>query len=145
MEGWAQGAERGTRMEQYSFIRSPGESVTVPIRGIPRGTDGTEYIELREPNGAAGDRREKIAEKRSARSAMFIPLVQFHEIKPAVHLDNRYRLMRHEPMLDAEGQRTDKIGKDETAPPSMEELKKLREDPKFYNYYAPKRRIFFTR
>ncbi|XP_026670930.1 uncharacterized protein LOC108626817 isoform X1 [Ceratina calcarata] len=74
-----------------------------------------------------------------------LKLVQFHEIKPAVHLDNRYRLMRHEPMLDAEGQRTDKIGKDETAPPSMEELKKLREDPKFYNYYAPKRRIFFTR
>ncbi|XP_011690513.1 PREDICTED: uncharacterized protein LOC105451640 [Wasmannia auropunctata] len=32
------------------------------------------------------------------------------EWKPAIHLDNRYRLMRHEPMLDAYGNVTDKIG-----------------------------------
>ncbi|XP_031786879.1 uncharacterized protein LOC116417554 [Nasonia vitripennis] len=35
--------------------------------------------------------------------------------KPAIHLDNRYRLMRGEPMLDANGNETDEIGEDETA------------------------------
>lgn len=38
-------------------------------------------------------------------------LITFREWKPAIHLDNRYRLMRHEPMLDADGNKTDKIGK----------------------------------
>lgn len=37
------------------------------------------------------------------------------DVKPAIHLDNRYRLMRGEPMLDANGNETDEIGEDETA------------------------------
>lgn len=41
--------------------------------------------------------------------------------KPAIHLDNRYRLMRHEPMLDADGNVTDQIGEDENAG-SLEDL-----------------------
>lgn len=39
-------------------------------------------------------------------------LIQFKEWKPAIHLDNRYRLMRHEPMLDADGKVTDVLGED---------------------------------
>lgn len=39
-------------------------------------------------------------------------LIRFTELKPAIHLDNRYRLMRHEPMLDADGKKTDEIGED---------------------------------
>ncbi|KYM82663.1 hypothetical protein ALC53_06838 [Atta colombica] len=37
-------------------------------------------------------------------------LIQFQKPQPAIHLDNRYRLMRHEPMLDADGNVTDVIG-----------------------------------
>ncbi|KYN05272.1 hypothetical protein ALC62_03795 [Cyphomyrmex costatus] len=40
-------------------------------------------------------------------------LFQFKEWKPAIHLDNRYRLMRHEPMLDADGNVTDVLGEDD--------------------------------
>ncbi|KAI4482202.1 hypothetical protein M0804_008753 [Polistes exclamans] len=36
------------------------------------------------------------------------------KLKPAIHLDNRYRLMRHEPMLDANGNETNEIGEDDT-------------------------------
>ncbi|KZC07951.1 hypothetical protein WN55_09014 [Dufourea novaeangliae] len=48
-------------------------------------------------------------------------LMTGQELKPAIHLDNRYRLMRNEPMLDAEGRETDCIGEDETAPPDLDE------------------------
>ncbi|KYN39598.1 hypothetical protein ALC56_06092 [Trachymyrmex septentrionalis] len=44
---------------------------------------------------------------------MYVKLIQFKPWKPAIHLDNRYRLMRHEPMLDADGNETDVIGKDD--------------------------------
>ncbi|KAK2574903.1 hypothetical protein KPH14_002594 [Odynerus spinipes] len=43
----------------------------------------------------------------------FAKLRQKDKLNPAIHLDNRYRLMRHEPMLDAEGNQTDVIGDDE--------------------------------
>ncbi|XP_046828475.1 uncharacterized protein LOC124428465 [Vespa crabro] len=33
--------------------------------------------------------------------------------QPAIHLDNRYRLMRHEPMLDVDGNETNEIGEDD--------------------------------
>ncbi|XP_029171404.1 uncharacterized protein LOC114940826 [Nylanderia fulva] len=46
------------------------------------------------------------------RNPRSLKLITFAEYKPAIHLDNRYRLMRHEPMLDADGNKTDKIGKD---------------------------------
>ncbi|XP_070155144.1 uncharacterized protein [Polyergus mexicanus] len=46
------------------------------------------------------------------RNPRSLKLIAFHEYKPAIHLDNRYRLMRHEPMLDADGKKTDKIGED---------------------------------
>lgn len=49
-------------------------------------------------------------------------IINFREWKPAIHLDNRYRLMRHEPMLDADGNVTEEIGEDETAPPTLEEV-----------------------
>lgn len=48
-------------------------------------------------------------------------LMQLQELKPAIHLDNRYRLMRKEPMLDANGRETDIIGEDETAAPDLKE------------------------
>ncbi|XP_024942569.1 uncharacterized protein LOC107269499 isoform X1 [Cephus cinctus] len=44
-----------------------------------------------------------------------LKLVNTHNWKPAYHLDNRYRLMRNEPMLDAQGNETDEIGEDDTA------------------------------
>ncbi|XP_072759193.1 uncharacterized protein [Anoplolepis gracilipes] len=46
------------------------------------------------------------------RNPRSLKLITFTEYKPAIHLDNRYRLMRHEPMLDAEGKETNKIGED---------------------------------
>ncbi|TGZ52533.1 Uncharacterized protein DBV15_07946 [Temnothorax longispinosus] len=45
-------------------------------------------------------------------SLLLFPLITLTEWKPAIHLDNRYRLMRHEPMLDADGNETDQIGED---------------------------------
>ncbi|XP_043268063.1 uncharacterized protein [Venturia canescens] len=42
-----------------------------------------------------------------------LKLKRKHEWKPAIHLDNRYRLMRNEKMLDANGNVTDQIGVDE--------------------------------
>ena len=44
-----------------------------------------------------------------------LQLIKTHEWAPAIHLDNRYRLMRGEQMLDAQGNPTDQIGEDETA------------------------------
>ncbi|XP_076644964.1 uncharacterized protein LOC143354596 [Halictus rubicundus] len=55
------------------------------------------------------------------RKPRVLKLKTVEEVKPAIHLDNRYRLMRNEPMLDEEGCKTDKIGEDETAPPDMKE------------------------
>ncbi|XP_067210425.1 uncharacterized protein [Linepithema humile] len=46
---------------------------------------------------------------RKPRSLKFIT---FAKVDPAIHLDNRYRLMRNEPMLDADGKETDRIGDD---------------------------------
>ncbi|XP_018316325.1 uncharacterized protein [Mycetomoellerius zeteki] len=46
------------------------------------------------------------------RNPRILKLIQFKEWKPAIHLDNRYRLMRHEPMLDADGKVTDVLGED---------------------------------
>ncbi|XP_043468867.1 uncharacterized protein LOC122502742 [Leptopilina heterotoma] len=43
-----------------------------------------------------------------------LKLLKIQDIKPAIHLDNRYRLMRGEQMLDALGNPTDEIGEDET-------------------------------
>ena len=47
-----------------------------------------------------------------------------HVWAPAIHLDNRYRLMRGEQMLDKDGNPTDQIGEDETAgmPIDLDEL-----------------------
>nr|KAF7398013.1 hypothetical protein H0235_016021 [Vespula pensylvanica] len=47
------------------------------------------------------------------------------KLKPAIHLDNRYRLMRHEPMLDADGKETDEIGEDDSI--DIEELLRQQE------------------
>ncbi|XP_076227756.1 uncharacterized protein LOC143175014 [Nomia melanderi] len=55
------------------------------------------------------------------RNPRSLKLMQLQELKPAIHLDNRYRLMRKEPMLDANGCETDTIGEDETAPPDLKE------------------------
>ncbi|XP_011645485.1 LOW QUALITY PROTEIN: uncharacterized protein LOC105432385 [Pogonomyrmex barbatus] len=46
------------------------------------------------------------------RNPRSLKLITITKPKPAIHLDNRYRLMRHEPMLDADGNVTDKIGDD---------------------------------
>ncbi|XP_071574285.1 uncharacterized protein [Temnothorax nylanderi] len=46
------------------------------------------------------------------RNPRTLKLITLTEWKPAIHLDNRYRLMRHEPMLDADGNETDQIGED---------------------------------
>ncbi|XP_036151326.1 uncharacterized protein LOC118648898 [Monomorium pharaonis] len=51
----------------------------------------------------------KFFDLRKPRTLKFITLTP---LKPAIHLDNRYRLMRHEPMLDADGNRTNVIGED---------------------------------
>ncbi|XP_053996577.1 uncharacterized protein LOC128886040 isoform X2 [Hylaeus anthracinus] len=68
------------------------------------------------------------------RNPRVFKLVKMQEWKPAIHLDNRYRLMRNEPMLDANGNETDDIGEDETAPPNMEEAyeKALKMGPSLY-------------
>ncbi|XP_076681606.1 uncharacterized protein LOC143375886 [Andrena cerasifolii] len=55
------------------------------------------------------------------RNPRHLKLMKMQELKPAIHLDNRYRLMRLESMLDADGNETDSIGEDETAPPDLEE------------------------
>ncbi|KAL2713472.1 hypothetical protein V1478_017170, partial [Vespula squamosa] len=44
----------------------------------------------------------------------FAKLWYTKKINPAIHLDNRYRLMRHEPMLDADGKETNEIGEDDS-------------------------------
>ncbi|CAL7939266.1 unnamed protein product [Xylocopa violacea] len=54
-------------------------------------------------------------------------LIKTREWKPAIHLDNRYRLMRNEPMLDADGKETDQIGEDDSAPPSLEEAARVKD------------------
>ncbi|KOX70107.1 hypothetical protein WN51_04847 [Melipona quadrifasciata] len=54
-----------------------------------------------------------------------VKIIKRHKLKPAIHLDNRYRLMRNEPMLDADGNETDQIGEDETAPPSPDEMEAI--------------------
>lgn len=59
-----------------------------------------------------------------------------HELKPAIYLDNLYRLMRKEPMLDADGNKIDEIGEDETAPPSLEEADAIMKK-KGYDYFLP--------
>ncbi|XP_018378603.1 PREDICTED: uncharacterized protein LOC108771172 [Trachymyrmex cornetzi] len=46
------------------------------------------------------------------RNPRSLKLIQLKEWKPAIHLDNRYRLMRHEPMLDADGNVTNMLGED---------------------------------
>ncbi|KAL0131187.1 hypothetical protein PUN28_002622 [Cardiocondyla obscurior] len=46
------------------------------------------------------------------RNPRSLKLIAFAKYNPVIHLDNRYRLMRHEPMLDADGNETDKIGED---------------------------------
>ncbi|KAG7190112.1 hypothetical protein KM043_006246 [Ampulex compressa] len=51
-------------------------------------------------------------------------LVTVREWKPAIHLDNRYRLMRKEPMLDANGMETNEIG-DDGYIDMEEEMKKM--------------------
>lgn len=58
-------------------------------------------------------------------------------LHPAIHLDNRYRLMRREPMLDADGNETTEIGRDETSPPNMEEAFEKALEKKAY-YGPPK-------
>ncbi|XP_076175199.1 uncharacterized protein LOC143150615 [Ptiloglossa arizonensis] len=55
------------------------------------------------------------------RKPRVLKLVKLQEWKPVIHLDNRYRLMRNEPMLDADGNVTDDIGEDEAASLNMEE------------------------
>ncbi|XP_034181579.1 uncharacterized protein LOC117604995 [Osmia lignaria lignaria] len=64
-----------------------------------------------------------------------LKLVKLQRLCPAIHLDNRYRLMRHEPMLDADGKETKEIGKDESAPPNMKDAfeKILKKEA----YYGP--------
>ncbi|RLU25835.1 hypothetical protein DMN91_001995, partial [Ooceraea biroi] len=47
------------------------------------------------------------------RNPRSLKLITITERKPAIHLDNRYRLMRHEPMLDANGNETKEIGKND--------------------------------
>ncbi|XP_039314840.1 uncharacterized protein LOC105193822 isoform X2 [Solenopsis invicta] len=46
------------------------------------------------------------------RNPRTLKLIEFTKWEPAIHLDNRYRLMRHEPMLDADGNKTHEIGSD---------------------------------
>ncbi|XP_050449821.1 uncharacterized protein LOC126850654 [Cataglyphis hispanica] len=46
------------------------------------------------------------------RNPRSLKILTFTHYKPAIHLDNRYRLMRHEPMLDADYKETDQIGED---------------------------------
>ncbi|KAF7383037.1 hypothetical protein HZH68_014886 [Vespula germanica] len=55
----------------------------------------------------------------------FAKLWYTKKLKPAIHLDNRYRLMRHEPMLDADGKETDEIGEDDSI--DIEELLRQQE------------------
>ncbi|XP_076761892.1 uncharacterized protein LOC143429923, partial [Xylocopa sonorina] len=54
------------------------------------------------------------------RNPRVLKLIKFRDWKPTIHLDNRYRLMRNEPMLDANGRETDRIGEDDGAPPILE-------------------------
>lgn len=67
-------------------------------------------------------------------------IIKRHKLKPAIHLDNRYRLMRNEPMLDADGNETDQIGEDETAPPSPDEMEAIMKE-KGDDYFLPKLKV----
>lgn len=53
--------------------------------------------------------------KRKNKKKLFFRLQLWYtkKQKPAIHLDNRYRLMRHEPMLDADGNETNEIGEED--------------------------------
>ncbi|XP_076625810.1 uncharacterized protein LOC143344073 [Colletes latitarsis] len=75
------------------------------------------------------------------RNPRVLKLVKLQEWKPAIHLDNRYRLMRKEPMLDACGNETDDIGQDETAPPNMKEAFDKGQETGSW-YYIPNMKIF---
>ncbi|XP_074096062.1 uncharacterized protein LOC141525449 [Cotesia typhae] len=46
------------------------------------------------------------------RNPRLLKLIGCNTPEPAIDLDNRYRLMRHEQMLDAQGNPTDKFIKD---------------------------------
>ncbi|XP_011064657.1 PREDICTED: uncharacterized protein LOC105152218 [Acromyrmex echinatior] len=46
------------------------------------------------------------------RNPRSLKIIKFKKWKPAIHLDNRYRLMRQEPMLDADGNVTNELGED---------------------------------
>ncbi|XP_071871385.1 uncharacterized protein [Bombus fervidus] len=69
------------------------------------------------------------------RNPRILKIIKRHKLKPAIHLDNRYRLMRNEPMLDADGNEIDQIGEDETAPPSPEETLAIMEE-KGHDYFT---------
>lgn len=61
---------------------------------------------------------------------------KLRKLKPAIQLDNRYRLMRKEPMLDADGNETTELGPDETAPPTLAEGYAIMEK-KGWDYFSP--------
>jgi hypothetical protein len=46
---------------------------------------------------------------------VFQQFCNLYKYEPAIHLDNRYRLMAGLPMLDADGNETTEIGIDNTA------------------------------
>ncbi|XP_076396421.1 uncharacterized protein LOC105662556 [Megachile rotundata] len=64
------------------------------------------------------------------RNPRSLKLIKDRNLQPAIHLDNRYRLMRGEPMLDANGNETSEIGDDGAYAPDMEEAyKEIRKSP----------------
>ncbi|XP_016913219.1 uncharacterized protein LOC107998450 [Apis cerana] len=72
------------------------------------------------------------------RNPRILKIWKLRKLKPAIQLDNRYRLMRKEPMLDADGKETDDIGPDDTAPPTLAEGYAIMEE-KGWDYFSPEK------
>ncbi|EGI59066.1 hypothetical protein G5I_12777 [Acromyrmex echinatior] len=87
-------------------------TVVIGIRNVTRfNIDNRGYEKLHSPEGrwAAKEDRSTLVWNNIK---IYTKIIKFKKWKPAIHLDNRYRLMRQEPMLDADGNVTNELGED---------------------------------
>ncbi|CAK9812084.1 hypothetical protein ANTPLA_LOCUS7283 [Anthophora plagiata] len=74
------------------------------------------------------------------REPRVLKIVKRNELKPAIFLDNLYRMMRGDPMVDENGNEIEEIGEDLSGPPHMEEAYEIMQQ-KGYLYYMPRLKV----
>ncbi|CAK9800365.1 hypothetical protein ANTQUA_LOCUS2422 [Anthophora quadrimaculata] len=74
------------------------------------------------------------------RKPRVLKIMKRNKIKPAIFLDNLYRMMRGDPLLDENGNEIEEIGEDLSGPPHMEEAYKIMQE-KGYFYYMPRMKV----